>query len=434
MQFSEEFLYHIWDANHLKENLETQSGKRISIKFPGRWNTDSGADFKDAIIKLDGKVLKGDIELDITTYHWKSHSHNENPEFNNVLLHVVYEDNGKIPYTISENGDQVEILQIKDKLDDDVNKLIKHYTDEPYIEKDKMCLLFSNMSLDRTKQVLADMGMIRFEKKVKRFGAEHYFSDFDQLLYLGFFEALGYSKNKYQMLQIALNIPFRELKQCYDKGMSKDQFIAILICSSGLIDHLPSTFSNDLKIKWLTLFQKQKYINESSDIKWKLFRIRPVNHPVVRVLQIVDLLYDSLESSFFHQILKLFSFPSNNFKLSEFKKKLYSYFQTENDYINQRYKLGKTRIDTILINIILPLTILYAREKHYAKLEDAANTIYQNYPGLPANYLTQYMAKFLNEDQKQLIRTKAIYQQGLLNIYYENCQYHSCEDCSHLIE
>ena len=434
MQFSEEFLYHIWDAQHLKKNLKTISGKKIEIKFSGRWNTDSGPDFKDAILKINGKVLKGDIEIDITSYHWKSHSHNENPEFNNVLLHIVYEDNGKHPYTISEDGGKIEILEIKEQLDDDINKLIKHYSGEPYSEKDKTCKLFNKMSKEDTEQFLEKMGMMRFEMKIKRFSAEHFFSDFNQLIYMGFMEALGYSKNKYQMLQIALNIQYNDLKQFYDEGMTKEEFVAILLCSSGLIDHLPSTISNDQKNKWQKIFQKQKYVNETSDIKWKLFRIRPVNHPVIRTLQVADLLYESLETSFFHNILKLFSFPSETFKLSDFKKKLYGYFQTENRFLPDRYKLGKTRIDTILVNIILPLVVIYAREKKYNQLEDTAIDIYQNFPGLPANYLTQYMEKFLSDDQKKVIKKRANYQQGLLKIYYENCQHHYCDACESLIK
>ncbi len=433
MQFSEEFLYHIWDAQHLKIKLTTLSGKKIAIKFPGRWNTDSGPDFKDAILEINGKIKKGDIEIDLTTYNWKSHSHNENPEFNSVLLHIVYEDNGKYPYTISDDGGKIEILEIKDQLNDDINKLIKHYSDKPYSEKDKTCKLFNKMNKDETEHFLAKMGMMRFEKKIKRFSAEHFFSDFDQLLFMGFMEALGYSKNKYQMLQISLNNPYKILKQFYNEGFTKDEFIAILLCSSKLIDHLPSTIPTDQKNKWQKLFSKQKFVNQSFDNNWKLFRIRPVNHPAFRILQVADLLYDSLETSFFHNILKLFSFPSENFKLSDFKKKLYNYFQTDNKYFPERYKLGKIRIDTILINIILPLTVIYAREKKYKQLEDVAINIYQSFPGLSANYLTQYMEKFLNEEQKKVIRKRAIYQQGLLNIYYENCQYHSCEDCSHLI-
>ncbi len=432
MQFSEEFLYHIWDAQHLIMNLTTVSGKDLVIKFPGRWNTDSGPDFKDAIIQIEGKIFKGDIEIDLTSYNWKSHSHNENPEFNSVLLHIVYEDNGKFPYTISEDGSKIEILEIKEQLDDDINKLIKHYSGESYSEKDKTCILFNEMNIDETKQFLAKMGMMRFEKKIKRFNAEHFFSDFDQLLYMGFMESLGYSKNKYQMLQIALNNPFIELQRYYVDGMTKEDFITILICSSGLIDHLPSSISSKQKNIWLKQFQKQKFINKTSDIKWKLFRIRPVNHPAIRILQVADVLYECLETSFFHNTLKLFSFPTGNLKLIDFKKKLYGYFQKENDFLSDRYKLGKTRIDTILINIILPLVVVYAREKEYKHLEDVVINIYRNFPGLPANYLTQYMEKFLNEEQKKKIGKHSIYQQGILKVYYNNCQHYSCEDCFYL--
>ncbi len=429
MQFTEEFLYHIWDANHLNLHLTTVSGKNLVIKFSGRWNTDSGPDFKDAILEINGQIQKGDIEIDLTSYHWKSHSHNENPEFNNVLLHLVYEDNGKFPYTINEEGEKIEILEIKDQLADDITKLIKHYSSEPFIEKDKTCLLFNNMNLTETEKFLKKMGKMRFEKKIKRFSAEHFFSDFDQLSYMGFMEALGYSKNKYQMLQIALNVPYKDLKKFYKKGMTKHEFLAILLRTSNLIEHLPLLISSDQKNKWQKLFQQQTFTKEATDINWKLFRIRPVNHPVIRILQVVDLLYISLETSFFHQILKLFSFPTDNYKPSEFKKKFYEYFQAENSYIPQRYKLGKTRLDTILINIILPLTILYAREKQYKHLEEIVKIIYQSYPGLPANYLTQYMAKFLNDEQNKLLRKKAIYQQGLLKVYYDNCQHHYCEAC-----
>ncbi|RLC50440.1 MAG: DUF2851 domain-containing protein, partial [Candidatus Cloacimonadota bacterium] len=65
MQFSEKLLYHIWDAQHLQKNLKTISSRSIKVLFPGRWNTGSGPDFKDAIIEIDGIVKRGDVELEI---------------------------------------------------------------------------------------------------------------------------------------------------------------------------------------------------------------------------------------------------------------------------------------------------------------------------------------------------------------------------------
>jgi len=434
MHFSEQFLYHIWDAQHLIVNLRSVSDKTLKIKFPGRWNTDSGPDFKDAIIEIQGEIIKGDIEIDLTSYNWKSHSHNENPEFNNVILHVIYEDNGKHPVTISENGNRIEKLEIKDQLDEDIGKLIEHYGVKPYSENPKECSLFQQMDFDQTKKVLIKSGIERFESKIKRFSAEHYFSNFDQLLYMGLMEAMGYSKNKYQMLQIALQIPYEKLKIYFEKGMTYEEFISLLICSNDLINNIPSTINEELKIKLLRAYKNQNFNNQKVDIKWKLFRLRPVNHPLIRILQISYLIYRSFATSLFNETLKLFSIPVKHFKISEFKKKLYIFFNIENKYFPLKYKLGKTRINTILINIILPLTVAYAREKKYKELEQTLFYIYKNFSGLPSNHITNYMEKLMDENQKKLIKRRAINQQGILNIYYKNCQHHYCEACEDLIK
>ena len=69
MQFSEKFLYHIWDAQHLIKELKSISNRKIKILFPGRWNTDSGPDFKDAIIEIDGVVKRGDVEMELDSVY-----------------------------------------------------------------------------------------------------------------------------------------------------------------------------------------------------------------------------------------------------------------------------------------------------------------------------------------------------------------------------
>ena len=151
------------DNNNLKNDDITVRLEMFQPMAISRHGCDT---IKDAIMEINGQILKGDVEIDLNSYHWKSHSHNENPEFNDVLLHIVYEDSGKYPYTISEDGNKIEILEIKEQLDDDINKLIKHYSGEPYSEKDKTCKLFNKMNKDDTELFLTKMGMMRFEKKI----------------------------------------------------------------------------------------------------------------------------------------------------------------------------------------------------------------------------------------------------------------------------
>ena len=429
MQFSEKFLYHIWDAQHLVTELKTISGKSVKIMFTGRWNTDAGPDFKDAIIEIDGKVLRGDVEIDLQTYNWNSHNHNENPNFNFVILHVVFQHNDKYPFTINENGDQIEILELCNVLDKDIAKLLKKYSEKEFKAGKQKCKFFLQQNEDELPVKLEKMGQERLEKKIRRFSAEHYFAGFDQLLLQGLLEALGYSKNKYQMLQLALKFRYNKLKKFYSAGMSQDELIALLLCSSNLINHLPSTFPAEFKTKWQELYSKQQFSRETIDINWQLFRIRPVNHPAIRLLQISDFLYNSLETSLFRQVLKLFSFSSELFNLKDFTTKLYQVLQTRSEFLPERYKLGKTRIDTILVNIILPLVVVYAQEKNYNELEQAALKVYREFHGLPDNYITQYMQNLMNPEQKKIVNKKAIYQQGLLKLYFDNCQHHDCEAC-----
>ena len=429
MQLSEKFLYHIWDAQHLKEELQTVSGKNLKIMFQGSWNTNAGADFKNAVLQIDGEVVRGDIEAHRKTYDWNSHKHHENSNFNTVILHIVFEHNGKYSYTINENGDRIEILEIRNYLDQEVAKLSERYREKKFVSKEKFCTFFGGLDQETLELFLQKMGKNRLEKKIKRFSAELYFSDFNQLLYQGIFEALGYSKNKFQMLQIALNFPYSDLKEFYKNAMTKDELISIWLGSSDLINHLPASFPTEYKNKWKEIYSTQNHSTKPVELDWNLFRIRPVNNAGIRIIQISGLIYNNLDLSLFNSMLKLFSAKRGQHDLKELYQRLYSFFQIDSEYLPENYKIGKTRIDTIFINIVLPLTILYARKMSYPELESAALYYSENFKGLQGNYIIDRMSDFMNEEQRKLIRKKAIFQQGILKLYFDSCIHHNCNSC-----
>jgi hypothetical protein len=68
---------------------ETVSGKRLQILSPGEFNVHGGPDFLDAAILIGGLVNVGDIEFHRNASEWLSHGHSENSEFDNVILHIV---------------------------------------------------------------------------------------------------------------------------------------------------------------------------------------------------------------------------------------------------------------------------------------------------------------------------------------------------------
>ena len=428
--FTERFLYHIWDACHLTGYLKTVSGKSLKIISPGRYSNTAGPDFREAVISLDHDIIRGDVEIHKTTYDWKSHGHEEDPNYCGLVLHVVYHHNIKQNYTIDKAGRHIDIFELRNFLDDDLKRIFSDYRKNPELPKEKFCSFFAGETPELLKPLMINYGIMRIEEKKKRFAAEQYFTGFNQLAYRGILEALGYSKNKYQMLQLADMISYSDLKSWVNKGMTKQQLIAIWLGVSGLLDKLPSTFPPEYILKWKELFAKQHFCPRFMEINWHLFRIRPVNHPAVRLLQIADLVYRSLTRSLFSEFISLFSFPVGKLKITNFYHRLYSLFLKPNDFLPEKYRLGKTRLDTIFINIILPLVLLYAENNKYFELKEAVFQIYQNFHALPENHLTRNMRQFMDNSQVKALRSKAIYQQALLHLYNTFCRYHACTKCN----
>ena len=78
----------IWQGQ-LVASLLTDAGEQLQIIHPGRVSSGSGCDFTDAVFAIDGKVIKGDIEIHVKSSQWYSHGHHRDPKYNNIALHVV---------------------------------------------------------------------------------------------------------------------------------------------------------------------------------------------------------------------------------------------------------------------------------------------------------------------------------------------------------
>lgn len=92
-------------------NFTTKSGKTIQIISPGIINVNEGPDFLDFAIMLNGKVIVGDAEFHKKSNDWKHHGHSDDKNYENVLLHIVLEDNSDLthPDILVLNEDDLSI-------------------------------------------------------------------------------------------------------------------------------------------------------------------------------------------------------------------------------------------------------------------------------------------------------------------------------------
>ncbi|HEX4375338.1 MAG TPA: DUF2851 family protein, partial [Puia sp.] len=85
---TEKLLQFIWQFQYFNLNeLKLQSGENLRIFFPGQFNSNQGPDFSEARIYIDKTLWAGNIELHINSSDWNKHLHDNDKNYDNVILH-----------------------------------------------------------------------------------------------------------------------------------------------------------------------------------------------------------------------------------------------------------------------------------------------------------------------------------------------------------
>lgn len=424
----EKFLYHIWDAGHTRNDLKTVSGKTLSIKYQGQFNTQRGPDFVNAILDIDGETLNGAVEIHVNTQDWKKHNHQEDEFYNPVILHAVLNHDSPYVHTVKENGDLVEIVELKDQLSDDIIKLINQAPITLPKSGYDYCELLSAIDSDRLLAILAIHGKQRFMGKVRRFNASLSISGFDQILYEGVMEAIGYDKNKFNMFQLAQSIPIESIKQWQTEGLDYISLCAILCCSSGLLAKSGNRLSDSVRTKLIDAYERQMFYGKRISIDWQLFRIRPGNHPLIRLIHLTKFIYKGLSEGLLSLILR--DVESDCISAKERYQRFQKLFaSTENELLGKSTGLGKSVVNNIFINIYLPVMYLYAQKVSDSALATSVLDSWNGFGALPENYITRFMGRHINAGQLSKVNKHSLHQQGLMDIFYRTCRYHLCKEC-----
>ena len=111
---TERLLQAIWQHQRLKRGeLKTIDGKIIRVFHPGFASLEGGPDFCNAVLQIGNDAPKsGDVEIDLRASGWRAHGHDKNKNFQNVVLHVVWDE---IKSASKENVPTV--LSLKNVLD-----------------------------------------------------------------------------------------------------------------------------------------------------------------------------------------------------------------------------------------------------------------------------------------------------------------------------
>ena len=482
----ERFLRHIWSKQYLTADLQTADGKTLKVFDVGQLNSDGGPDFCNAKIKIDDVTYTGDVEIHRTVFEWLQHQHQEDPHYNKVILHVVLETTRDAPPTFVNSGRQIPILVLGQFLSDSIQTVWQKTILDERAKKSETIQCFgknnvlTSEALDHWLVKLAverlELKLRRFDERLKQLAHERRMTlrewqrpygelpsegehneipqfleltqkDFtnkelwEQVLYEGVMEGLGYSKNRGPFLRLAESIT---LKVIANFGMPVSD-LAIESLMFGAANLLPKSNSikekearqyvHELRKKWKEL--RPQYHGEILNAAdWQFFPTRPSNFPTIRLVAASLLIKEFLVGDLFRFIIQTLK---SNLSATEKERKLIQLFSVEtNDFWRHHYNfdttssngitaLGASRISEIIINTVLPIAMLYARIFKDKAVREGSLDVYQSLPASDNNSITRLMEKQLLKGRLPLKNVSR--QQAVIQLYKFYCAEGRCNDC-----
>lgn len=86
----EQLLHYVWKHKLFPlQQLTTTDGRAVEVIDTGLHNRNSGPDFFNAKVKIDGTLWVGNVEIHSRASDWYLHKHETDAHYDNVILHVV---------------------------------------------------------------------------------------------------------------------------------------------------------------------------------------------------------------------------------------------------------------------------------------------------------------------------------------------------------
>lgn len=391
---SEDALAALWSRAHtLAEALVTEDGQRLRVVYPGRRSAAAGPDFRDAVLVTEsGGSIVGDVELHLNAPDWRAHAHHIDANYNGVALHVVFSPKGRSA-TRLQSGMEAPIAALES-----VAASLEAASDDP----PELAGVRLPSDAAGIAAALDAAGDARFLSKSRGFGLELQGADADEVLYRGLMDALGYSANRKPFGALARRATYRTLAGLREepRGTRPAAVKALLLGASGLMGAADGIEG----IGELRRIRKGlPYVKPLDKREWRLFRVRPANHPARRVvgaaLIVEGCMDDGLARVFEDTLLR----DGGKGLTARMVVKPY---------------VGVARARDMLVNVALPFLHAYGiagGSGQGGALARAALDAYAAAPKLQENEITREMRRLCGIDGKA--RLTARRQQGLMQLY-----------------
>lgn len=411
----EDFLHHLWKFQKFdSEALKTSEEEDLLVLNPGNSNELSGPDFFNARIQIGKQLWAGNVEIHLKSSDWYSHQHEKDQNYDNVILHVVWEHNVEI---FRKDGSCIPTLVLNGKVGEEI---LSSYTE--LIEKKHFRINcekeFANFEDFQVEHWLERLYFERLESRSVQI--DHILSstgnNWEAALFIMLCRSFGLNLNGEAFMGMARSFDFKIVQKLAGERLLLE---SLFLGQSKLLTG-DDKYAKELQKEYNYLKHKFSLRNYFL-AQPQFFRLRPDNFPTIRLAQLAavysdrkDLFQDIINSSNLEDIYSLF-----DVEISEYWMEHYNFGKS---HPPRKKKLTKAFIDLIILNSILPL-------KHY----------YSKYTGENNEELIQELISAIPVEKNSIIEIfeklrpgtarNALHSQALLELKKEYCDLNKCLQC-----
>ena len=353
----------------------------LSVVFRGVPSDAGGPDYQDAVLSVRDRVLQtGDIEFHTRASDWYRHEHHLNPNYNRVVLHVVWWND--TADTMREDGIRVPVLA----LDSHASPGYEYVESAPKQQSlSQRCVdTLSCLTRESVVATVRDLGEKRFRMRAARYEADLTVEDPDQVAWAALLEGLGFASNRRAFIALADAVPYRWLLT-----IPAGERLATVLDAAGLGPIASTPPPARLPAE-----------------TWRLARLRPANHPARRLQGILTILAACR--------------PSLALSLQDAVHRAERASQLRDVLLVRDggpALIGAGRADELIVSVVLPLVAALDSS------DDRPFTLFQGYPAAPSNRWTRYMLGLMREaGHGSYVVRGAREHQGWHHLYHTYCR------------
>jgi hypothetical protein len=415
----EEFLHYLWKYRlYDPESLLDKEQNKMTVIHPGEYNRDSGPDFFNSRLRIGDTEWAGNIEIHTRASHFDNHGHNLDPAFDNVILHVVAQNDKKV-----YNSRGQEVLTIELIFDPVLYDKYLNLVNNPFIiacqdEVREIDPLFirhwlGSLAIERLQE--------KSEQILKIFSETG--NDWEETFYRVLSRYFGFRVNSEPFEMLATALPFRIIRKHSD---DRFQIETLLFGTAGLLEEglfreaINDDYYNDLIREYKILSAKYS-LHPVHGWIWKFARLRPANFPTVRLSQLAAML--SMTGGLFSRALECTDI-----------RQLKDVFEvTASDYWNDHFVFGKKSrrypkttgsqaSDIFLINAVIPSIFVYGRSRNLNEICEKAVSFLEEIAPEENSIMDEWKVVGIEAES-------AFYSQALIRLRNDYCKKRRCLDC-----